>query len=610
LVETREQMTLEIAAHELKPFVRKRAGGKRDTIEGRRLVRTTLRELRVPDSTVRRVLANKRQWVTLPQRFLPADLDRLNGVPGITRKRVLRRVVSTPPGLRALVGVINQDGAPVGGLEQELDEMLRGEGGHDPVVLDGRGGRIGSPMLTPVAARPGHTVTLTINQSLQEIAEQQLALARERTGATGGDVVILDPRDGAILALAGIRDGKSAQSSTPLAEAYEPGSVMKPFVISRLLELGLATPDDVVDTENGTAVIAGRRLTDEHKASQMTVRDVVRFSSNIGTAKLAQRLTPSQEYLALRDFGFGAPTGVPYPAESRGRLPLVKDWRGMTPASVAIGYEMMATPVQIAAAYAAFANGGELVQPVLVREVRDAMDRVVYRHDRRVLRRVVSPEGAALMRTMLESVVDSGTARAAELTTFDVGGKSGTARRMEKGRGYAAGYNSTFAGMFPVQDPQYVIVARLIDSQKGYFGGIVSGTLVNGILQSALATRDASLDRQALARVAKPLPQLRRDSLRAPAPPKAEPLPTAARVVMELPLASAPARPMREPNGAPTPVPSVYGLDPRQAARTLYAAGFHVTLAAGKASGGELRTRPAAGVLLRQGSTVQLETPR
>jgi cell division protein FtsI (penicillin-binding protein 3) len=632
LVETREQMLLEIASHELTPYTRKRKGGGKDTIDPRPIVRTALRELRVPDSTIRKVMAKKRQYITLPQRFLAADLERFNVLPAnmIARKRVLRRVVSTPPGLTPLMGVLNQDGTPTGGLEQELDEYLRGERGHDPLVRDGQGGSIASPMLTGIAAQPGNTVTLTINQSLQEIAEQQLAVARESTGASGGDVVILDPRDGAILALTGVRNGKPAPSVTPLAEAYEAGSVMKPFAISRLLELKLATPDEVVNTENGTAMIAGRKVTDEHKAPFMAVRDVVRFSSNIGTMKLAQRLSPAQQYAALRDFGFGALTGVPYPAESRGRLPLVKEWRAMSPGSIAIGYEMSATPVQIAAGYAAFANDGELLQPVLVREVRDPQGTVLYVHQRRVLRRVVSPEGAALMRTMLKSVVDSGTARAADLTTYDVGGKSGTARRSEKGR-YGAGYNSTFAAIFPVQHPQYVVVARLIDSKKGYFGGVVSGELVNNILEAALATREASLDRAALANVAKPLPpppapkplppaqrlaarrdSLRRDSLRAPTPQPAEPQPAAARVVVELPILRTSGGDANVDRAAfeMRPVPSVFGLDPRQAVRTLNAAGFQVSVAAGKTSGREVRTRPVAGVLMRAGATVQLETPR
>jgi len=239
-----------------------------------------------------------------------------------------------------------------------------------------------------------------------------------------------------------------------------------------------------------------------------------------------------------------------------------------------------------------------------------------------VVRRVLTAKTAKEMRGLLASVVDSGTGTAAELATFDVAGKSGTARRSENGRYLEGKYNATFAGMFPAQAPQYVLVARIIDPKGTYYGGIVSGSLVNGILQAALATRNSALDRNALAEVAKAMPvpvakpksekalalatrdSLRRDSLLAPLPPKAEPAPAAARVVVALPFTAQKliVRVERDVR----PVPSVFGLDVRQATRTLYAAGFQVSIA----RGADVRTRPGAGTMLRVGSTVQLEMPR
>jgi cell division protein FtsI (penicillin-binding protein 3) len=378
----------------------------------------------------------------------------------------------------------------------------------------------------------------------------------------------------------------------------------------------------VFNTYNGRWQYLNKRYTDTHEAERMTVRDIVRFSSNIGTAQAALRLSPAEQFEALRDFGFGVPTGVPYPSESRGLLRR-PPWRGLSQTQIAIGYEMSATPLQLAAAYAVIANGGELVMPALVREVRDIKGNVVFRHQRRVARRVISPEVAALMREMLKSVVDSGTATAADLKTFDVGGKSGTARRVrDDGRGYEIGkYNSSFAGMFPVEDPQYVIVARLIDPQGTYYGVIVSGTMVNDILRAAIATRDASLDRGALSRIARsiqaPVPRprtpeqlriaqrdsARHDSLKAPAPAMSEPVPMPSRIVVDLPFT---AGKERRQAGELCTVPSVYGLSVRDAARTLYAAGFQVSVVEGR----DVRTRPAAGAMLRTGSTVQLESPQ
>lgn len=624
LVETREQVRLIVEPHNLRRYPRVVNGRKsrKDSLDARVELRKTLKSLRVPDAWVVRALNRKYRWVEMPQRFAPADVQRLKGVPGVRLVSGLERVNSTPEGLRGIVGVFREENDFRSGLERQLDEYLRGEIGHDSLVKDGSGRRVVSPQLRAVAARPGHQVTLTINQQLQEIAEEALADARARTNASGGDVLILDPRDGAVLALAGIRDGKAAYTSNALTESYEPGSVMKPFVVARLLDLQRVSPDQVFNTYDGRWKHLNKTYTDIHEAPTMSVRDIVRYSSNIGTAQLALRLSAAEQYEALRDFGFGVPTGIEYPSESRGTLPL-PPWKGILQTQLSIGYNMTASPLQLAVAYAALANGGELVQPSLVREVRDASGTVLYRHKRQVIRRAISRETAALMREMLKSVVDSGTATSADLATFDVGGKSGTARRTI-GRNYVEGkYNSSFAAMFPVEAPQYVIVARVIDPKGTYYGGIVSGNVVKDILQSAIATSDASLDRAELARLARPMPapppkprtpeqlrialrdSLRFDSLKAPLPPKAEPLPMPSRVVVELPYAP------RAKVAASVPselraVPSVFGLSARQATRTLHAAGFQVAVVEGKA----VRTRPLAGVMLRAGSTVQLESPR
>ncbi|WP_396219476.1 penicillin-binding transpeptidase domain-containing protein [Gemmatimonas sp.] len=626
LVESREQVKLSIAPREIRDVRRKNAKRGDPLIKTRAAIRSGLRALSVPEAQIRKALDTNQKWVSLPKLYLPSDVERLAGLPGVHVERVRRRINAASDNLRGVLGAVDADDMPVGGIELELDSLLRGRAGSRALMKDPKAGYVESPELSSVDALPGHSVTLTLNQALQEIAENELKMALARTDGTGGDVVILDPRDGSVLALAGVRDGKPASTSTPMALAYEPGSVMKPFLVSRLLDMGKATPNEIINTENGSAMLPGRKrpLTDEHKAAQMPVRDVIRFSSNIGTAKLALRLSPREEFESMRDFGFGSLTGVPYPAESKGSLPLPARWSGTTQTAVAIGYEVTATPLQIALAYAAIANGGELLQPALVKEVRDAQGTTIYRHQRRVVRRVLTAKTASAMRGMLASVVDSGTGTAAELATYDVAGKSGTARRSENGRYLDGKYNATFAGMFPAQAPQYVLVARLIDPKGTYYGGIVSGSLVNGILQAALATRNSALDRNALAEVAKALPvpvakpksekalalaardSARRDSLLAPPPPKAEPAPAAARVVVALPFVAPPAlvRDARDARDV-RPVPSVFGLDVRQATRTLYAAGFQVSIARGT----DVRTRPAAGALLRVGSTVQLEMP-
>ncbi len=598
--------------------------------DARIVLRRGLTALGVREKLVKQALDTTRKWVAIPGLYAPSDVRELVQLRAVRSERVLKRFVRAPIGIQRIVGTVSSEQKPQGGLELEADSLLRGVSGRDEFVLDRRGRRIVSPALERVSAQPGHTITLTLNSTLQQIAERQLKLAMDSTGASGGDVVIMNPQDGSVLALAGARDGKPSANATALTEPYEPGSVMKPFLVARLIDRKLTTPDEVVNTEGGTWQVDKRVITDEHKAATMAVRDVIRLSSNIGVAKLSERLSPREEYEELRDFGFGTYTGVPYPAESRGRLPrpLKSDgWTAQTRAQLAMGYQITATAMQIAAAYSTFANGGELLQPALIGEIKDANGAVVFRHKRRVLRRVMSEQTANTMRTMLMSVVDSGTAVAAGLETYDVAGKSGTARRVV-GRRYGAGtYSATFAAMFPAQAPQYVIVAKLIDPQgRKIFGGVVSGAMVHGILQDAQSTRDNSLNRQELAKYAKPLPipvvkprspqaiaqaakdSARLDSLRAPAPAPALPLAVAGRIVVDLPY-KAPTAAQRSADSVRAlaavpaqPVPSVFGLNVRQAVRTLSAAGFQVRIAKGPVG----QTLPAAGASARAGSTVLL----
>jgi cell division protein FtsI (penicillin-binding protein 3) len=315
-----------------------------------------------------------------------------------------------------------------------------------------------------------------------------------------------------------------------------------------------------------------------------------------------------------------------------------------------MGYELAATPLQLAAAYAAVANGGELLEPALVKEVRGPDGLVRYRHARRVVRRVMPAPVAAEVRAMLKSVVDSGTATGADLASFTVGGKSGTVRRIERGRGYAAGhYNAVFAGMFPVDDPQFVIVVKLDNPAGVYYGGKIAAPVTKVVLEAALAARDAALDRGALAARVEPQardayaprpdtsPRARAARLApaAPAPPPVAVVPAElrrdsaprgaapARVVLDLAApdvraalrAAAAGRAPAAAPGPTRPVPAVHGLPLRDAVVALHRAGFRVRVAGdaapdtavardlGRPAG---RTLPAAGAAAAPGALVTL----
>lgn len=593
LATTREVVTLAVAPKEVRDM---------------RLLRRHLVAAQVDGEWIARATDPRRAWVTLPGRFVAEDVAPLTAMRGVYTTPVSERTYAMSPGLRSLVGrVAGGDGAE--GLELTLDSLLRGTSGATRLVRDARGRSFASPTSPGAAPTPGHSVRLTINAELQEIAERTLRDAVTARGAEGGDIVILDPRSGEILAMAGERNGRVAQSATALTEPFEPGSTLKPLIAAGLLARGRARVSDRVPTLGGRYTLHGRTIHDEpHEGPtppMLTLADVIRFSSNVGIVQFVERLTPREEYETLRDFGIGTPTGLPYSAEARGTLRAPQAWSRQSAASLAMGYEVSLTPLQLALAYAAIANGGQLLEPQIVKEIRAPDGRVRYRNGRRVVRRVIPEEVARTVRGLLTGVVESGTAAAAELSTYSVAGKTGTPRRTVAGRYAPRQYNPNFVGLFPAEDPQLVVVVKLVNPKGSFHGGRTAAPMTKAILQAALASHDAALDRNRL------LPQGMRDgatetgertSVAAMAPVAGHPEPDASAPPIVLDLPAAPARP--RDRGPARAVPDVRGLPLRAAVRSLHDAGFRVRLTAGAAS--SRPTEPAPGVIAPPGSLVRL----
>jgi cell division protein FtsI (penicillin-binding protein 3) len=412
---------------------------------------------------------------------------------------------------------------------------------------------------------------------------------------------------------------------TALTEPFEPGSTLKPFYAARLLERDLASPGEVIETFNGTYEIHGRVINDIHKAERMTLAEVIRFSSNVGIARFAERLTDGDMYELLRDLGFGTPSGLPYPSEAAGTLRAPRQWSPQSHASHAIGYELSVTPVQLSVAFSSLANGGTVVAPALIQEITDSDGHVVYAHRPQMLRRVFERGTVNTLLPMLESVVDSGTATDAALGTFSLAGKSGTARKALGGRYGGLQYTSTFVGLFPARDPQYVVLAKIDNPRKeSIYGGKVAAPVAKAVIEGALAARDASLDWEQLApqkallasipgppaTADAPVGSMGTDTTRdnggAPpaVPTRTEPLPEPEPrppVTFDL---SQPIEEDKRPRGTAT-VPDVRGLPLRTAARVLHTAGFRVQVIGGH--GGA--TRPPAGAVASAGSLVRLQRP-
>jgi cell division protein FtsI (penicillin-binding protein 3) len=538
------------------------------------------RELGVARRVVQRELSEP--WGYFHGPYTAVDVQPLRGVRGVYPERELVRFYPDPDLARAVVGRPGADGRPASGLERTLDSLLAGTAGTSVVLVDRHGNEIEAPSGLSAIPAAGHDVYLSIDAGLQEIVERALADGIEQYDAAGGDVVVLNPRTGEILAVASL-DAQGRGAASAFTAVFEPGSTAKLFAAAALLRGRLAAAGDSVWAEEGTYRLGGRTITDEHPSGWLTLQAAIEQSSNIGTVKFAERLSPELQFLALRDFGLGTPTGVEYPAESPGILKLPHEWSGTTPASLAMGYEVAVTAVQLAQAYGAIANDGVMMQPTLIREIRSDDDRVIYRREPDPVRRVVDAEVAARLRAMLLGVVyRGGTGQTAALTSYELAGKTGTARRAGPGGYITNSYTASFASLFPADDPQLVMVVKLDDPQ-GVYARLTAAPITRGVVEQLLAAQSDALDRGRLTVEREP---------EAPAPAIAA---GTVPYVVEWPLV------LQADTATPRPVPDVTGRSLRDAAHQLHLAGLRVRV---RGWGTVRSVEPAPGSRVAAGTLV------
>lgn len=613
LVESQERVRVAIAPHEARDLP---------------AVARTMRTAGIEEKWIKAVLTPGKKWVAMPTLYLESDVAPLLAMRGVHPSAVVNRIYPGTGGLRRITGRIDATGRPLDGIELSLDSLLRGDSGSVSLARDKTGRGFDSPDTWGTIPEPGHTVSLTINSGLQEICERALAAAVDSLSASGGDIVVMNPHTGEVLAMASKRANPSAFANTAITEPFEPGSTLKPFIAARLLARNLARTDEIIQTYNGKFVLNGRTISDVHKAEKLSLFDVIRFSSNIGIVRFAERLSAREKYETLRDMGFGTPTGIPLPAEAAGTLREPTKWSNTSSASLMMGYEIAVTPLQLVTAYSAIANGGELLEPLIIKEIRNPAGELVYRSKKRVVRRVMPAAIADTLQQMLLGVVQGGTAMKADLVNFQVAGKSGTARRVEGGRYLAGNYTASFVGLFPADKPQYVVLVKLDSPKNGYYGGDIAAPVTRHVLRAALAARDAALDRGGLL-VAERRDTMRQDSLavvsQAESTQASEPrVVIAGRDTIDpviTPVISTPIAPvipndtvMRLPvrYSAPLqqrdvrPVPYITGMTLRDAVRVLHGAGFRVALL----NGSGMSVSPASGTLVPAGSIVRLSRPK
>lgn len=461
---------------------------------------------------------SQRRFIWLERHVRPEKVRRIDtgSLEGIVVINEPKRLYHYDELAAPAIGFTDLDNKGISGVELQLDEELRGRDGYVVMQRDGLGRARPSADYPRVDPANGNQVVLTLDLAYQSIAEDELRRGVEANKADAGLVVMINPKTGEILALAHypsinpndlIRVNLSLAKNRAVSDMFEPGSVFKIVTAASAYEYSLVSPEQKFNAEGGTYKVTlprgvVRLIKDTHEHDWLTFQEAVEVSSNIVMAKVSTGIGAERMYRQARDFGFGIPSGIDLPGEVRGRLKKPHEWSGTTLQTLSYGYEVAATPLQIAASYAAIANKGVLMRPFFVREVRNQKGDVLREQRPQMIRRVVSDKTAALLSEAFEGVVERGTAKEVKLSTVRIAGKTGTSRKVVDGQYVSGSYTSSFVGYFPVEDPQIVCLVMMDNPRaRGYYGGLTSGPVFRNIAKRIVNT-SANFSRSPASRLA------------------------------------------------------------------------------------------------------------
>ncbi len=416
-------------------------------------------------------------------------------LPGLgTQPRFVREYPQGP--LAApVIGFVGMEGKGLEGLERSLESELRGESGQIRYLRDAARQPLWVPEDGYEPHRDGRSIYLTLDLTIQAIAEEELAAACRKYNAKSGELIVMDPHTGEILAMANYPsfDPRDLSNSDPdarrnrcVTDVFEPGSIFKPFIWAVATEERFAHPGEVINAHNGLYVSPrGRRLRDAHGYDRLTWEEALVKSSNIVMAIVAQRMGEKRVYEAVRSFGFGSRTGSELPGEVAGLVHPLNRWTHYSITSVPMGQEVGVTPLQLTTAFCAFGNDGLLITPSILLPQQPDEERP----RPRIVRRVLSPSAAELTRRTMRKVVTDGTGRNAKSDLYTIFGKTGTAQVAGKRGGYLPGqYIGSFVGGAPTEHPR-IIVGCFIhqpDAGRAYYGGIIAAPVVRNVIERSL----------------------------------------------------------------------------------------------------------------------------
>ncbi|OQY99942.1 MAG: hypothetical protein B6D35_08190 [Candidatus Brocadia sp. UTAMX2] len=399
-----------------------------------------------------------------------------------------------------ILGFTNIDERGLEGIELAFDDVLSGEPGYKLINRDALQRQIITPDAEIRLPRHGNKVVLTIDANIQRLTEEELETACEKWKPLSATAVVMNPMNGEVLAMANYptydpnhfkKYPPCARRNLAITDSYEPGSLMKPIVLSGIFEYGLAKPDDVVFCDNGVAVIEGRRLRDTHGYGNLTISDIIAYSSNIGMAKVGLRMGNEKMYRYLKQFNFGEKTGIELPGEIGGVFRPLKQWsRKYSLISISIGHEIAVTPLQFINAFCCIPNGGQWVRPKITMATISTDDKRKRElqpvHD---MKRVMSSDVArAIMNPILMKVVTDGTGENANLLEYEVAGKTGTSQKVQSDGSYAHDKHvGSFIAYAPAERPRICVLVMINEPQKGaYYGGTVAAPVVREVILRSL----------------------------------------------------------------------------------------------------------------------------
>ncbi len=433
---------------------------------------------KVPPSMAEKVKALKIKgigFVTESQRFYP-------------KKHLLAHVL----------GLSGLDNRGLEGVELQYERYLRGDRESFLIERDALGKAVLASSLDHLGSFQGYNVALTIDEVVQYISEKELEEAIERTGAKGGAVIVMNPKTGEILSLAlrPVFNPNNIDVYQPeerrnrvITDIYEPGSTFKVITAAAALQEKLTRPEEIIDCENGVIRIAGGAIHDPFPQRLLTFQDVIAKSSNIGIVKIGSRIGKEKFYRYIRSFGFGERTEIDLPGESQGLLRRVDKWSGRSLSTISIGQEIAVTPLQLITAVSAIANGGWLVRPYVVSEIKNPAGKAIRKTSPEIVRRVISSETSRMMTRALTKVTEKGgTAEKAAIPGYTVAGKTGTAQKIDpKTRKYSKdSFVSSFIGYVPAEDPAIVVLVMLDEPKGVSWGGSVAAPVFKNIAVQVL----------------------------------------------------------------------------------------------------------------------------